>query len=69
MANAFLEKKLKLIPEEFTGEILHFLDLLQYKINARKSAEPKIQRKIGGYEGQIMFSPDYDKPGVALEVR
>lgn len=62
MANPFLEKKLTLIPDEFTGEILHFLDLLQYKINARKPVEPKIRRKIGGYEGQILLSRDYDEP-------
>ena len=62
MANAFLEKKLKQIPEEFAGEVLHFLDLLQYKISANKKPDDRKKRKLGGYEGQIWISPDYDKP-------
>ena len=61
MSNSFLEKKLKQIPEEFAGEILHFLDLLQYKVNASKP-DQKQKRKIGGYEGQIWISSDYDSP-------
>ncbi len=60
MANAFLEKKLKQIPEEFAGEVIHFLDLLQYKINARQKPDQQKTRKIGGYEGQIWMSPEFD---------
>lgn len=61
MASSFLEHKLKQIPDDFSGEVLRFLDLLQYKINA-KQPDQKQKRKFGGYEGQIVLAPDYESP-------
>ena len=55
-----LEKQIRSIPEEYFPEVENFLDLLQYKIIVQKKNTPKKLRKLGGYEGQIKISDDFD---------
>ncbi len=60
MSYEILEAKLKSIPEEFFDDVANFFDLLEYKIKVQQEANQKI-RKLGGYEGQIKISDDFDE--------
>lgn len=59
MSYEVLEAKLKTIPEAFLDEVASFFDLLDYKIKAQQESNKKA-RKLGGFEGQIKISEDFD---------
>ena len=56
-----LAMKLRDIPEEYFPEIESFLELLHYKIIVQNQNRERQKRKIGGYEGMIKISKDFDE--------
>ena len=61
MSYEVLEQQVRTIPEEYFPEIMNFLDLLKYKILVQQQQKTKPHRKLGGYEGQIKISDDFDE--------
>ena len=61
MSYEVLKKRIHDIPEEYLPEIESFLELLQYKIIVQNQNFEHHKRKIGGYEGMIKISDDFDE--------
>ena len=60
MSYEVLEKQIRTIPEECFPEVFNFLELLKYKILVQQQKTARPLRKLGGYEGQIKISNDFD---------
>ena len=56
-----LEKQIRAIPEEYFPDIVNFLDLLRFKILIQQQNTSRPIRKLGGYEGKIKISEDFDE--------
>lgn len=60
MPLAAVQEKLKSIPDEYLGEVYDYLELLEYKVLYKKQQENFPVRKLGGYEGKIKISDDFE---------